>query len=123
MEGKNRRLSAGSKLVILIAILCLVAMPSLVGDRHAYADPPAYSSTLADILALPDADVIPSLIKSIRNDPLFRDDDWKHQAYELLVSANGANSRAGVRQSRVASDAPCWHDPSPPRSPDAAAVI
>lgn len=130
MVRKNSGRNAVSRWVMLCITLCLVALPSVSGDRRAHADAPVYSRTLADILALPDADVIPSLIGAIRNDPLFRDDDWKHQAYELLVSANGSNSRAAVRQFIVGMNDPAvsciclyalgtapksWHDMIVPR--------
>lgn len=98
MAGKMGGSGMTSRWVMCATILCLVAVPSALSNRRVLADSPQYASTLADILALPDGDVVPSLIRSIRNDPLFQDDDWKHQAYELLVSVNGADSRSGVRQ-------------------------
>jgi hypothetical protein len=90
-------LTAGIRLRLYAMVLCMVALPASL-NREVHANGPEYSSTLADILALPDTDVVPALIHAIRKDPLFFDDDWKHQGYELLVSMDGSKYKAGVRQ-------------------------
>lgn len=87
-----------SKYMTLAVVLCLVAMPVADGGNKEQANAQSSSRSLAEILALPDADIVPTLLKAIRNDPLFQDDDWKHQGYELLVSVDGHKHKAAVRQ-------------------------
>jgi len=81
-----------------LLVLCLVAAPALADDYGDAGRTAGQGAALSDILSLPPGDVVPALVRALRNEPMFRHPDWKHRGYSVLLSMNGVAYTSGVRQ-------------------------
>lgn len=87
-----------------VFLSCLVAFGVLtwtcVGadDNSDAGGPTSQLSALSDILSLPPSDVVPALVRALRDEPIFKHPDWKHRGYSVLLSMNGVAYSVGVRQ-------------------------
>lgn len=88
-----------------VAALCVLVTAQILAVRLAGADEgadagrrPSQGAALSDILSLPPNDVVPALVRALRDEPMFKHPDWKHRGYSVLLSMNGVAYSAGVRQ-------------------------
>lgn len=86
------------------AILCLLtcsvlAWTAATADEGADGNRPnRQGAALSEILSLPPNDVVPALVRALREEPIFQHPDWKHRGYSVLLSMNGVAYASGVRQ-------------------------
>jgi len=86
---------------ILIGLLAVGVLPwtKIAADEDPDATRPvSQGAALSDILSLPPTDVVPALVRALRNEPIFQHPDWKHRGYSVLLSLNGVAYSSGVRQ-------------------------
>jgi hypothetical protein len=81
-----------------LLVLCLAAAPARADDYADNGPSNGQGAALSDILSLPPGDVVPALVRALRNEPMFRHPDWKHRGYSVLLSMNGVAYTTGVRQ-------------------------